>query len=951
MNRYTRIVANTFILSLTSILFAQMTVSGTVTDASSGDALAGANVVVDGTDLGVASDANGAYTLSNVPNGATITASMIGFSSESKDASATLNFRLVTSAVQLSALDVVATRATYRKTPVAFTELDEQDLKLRIGSRDITMVLNETPGVYAHEEGGGAGDSKIYVRGFDQTNTPILINGVPVNDMESGKVYWSNWDGMSDVTSSIQVQRGLGASSLAVASVGGTVNVRTSAAELKSGASYKQELGSDNFMKSTFNFNTGLSPNGFALTGLLQRKTGSGQAYGTWTDAYAYFLTMSKSYKNSVVDAYVVGAPQQHGQRYGDNALTFAQWKETHGKDHKTNSGYNGSYDGSGSGWGYVSKENAQSIKKGNSSLDAVGSALFGDVLHTRQEIGSDKWIINNRTNYYHKPVYGLNWRYKIDDRTSINTVMYYSTGRGGGTGPLNSGGTGLYADDSTDADGNTVNYYAETSVKYINPDPDSDVPGQYNWDGLIDYNSFDNTTAHGNIWLGSDTLSSKYSTLQWNYGRPYDTTYSDDEKRAKSIIRASVNHHDWYGGISTVKHKYSDNLIATLSLDLRKYKGTHFRQVVNLLGGDYFVDKYKNVNDVTSSSQMKRVGDQIAYHNLGHVAWVGYSGQLEYSSGPLSVVTSLAKSSTMYQREDRHNYTPSQYMSERISFPGYAYKVGANYNLGDAINVFANFGRLQTAPKFTSVYLNYKNDVNPKAKPEKVQTLELGAGYSSGSLRANANYYMTNWSDKSLVKTGANDAIYNIDGIEANHSGLELDVDMGVMDWLNLNAALSLGNWTWGKDLDNVVVFDDNNRGGAQDTISIYTDGLHVGGAPQTQFSLGISAAPMEGLIVHPVINYFANFYSDFDPADRGDESMKGVDSYMNDAAMTIDLHTTYSFTLIGYNMTLGLHAFNLTDTEYVNFAIDGGDGTKESARVFYGLGQRFNLSLGVNF
>ena len=131
----------------------------------------------------------------------------------------------------------------------------------------------------------------------------------------------------------------------------------------------------------------------------------------------------------------------------------------------------------------------------------------------------------------------------------------------------------------------------------------------------------------------------------------------------------------------------------------------------------------------------------------------------------------------------------------------------------------------------------------------------------------------------------------------------------------------------------------------------ALNVDGLHVGGAPQTQFSLGVSAAPMEGLIVHPVINYFANFYSDFDPADRGDESMKGVDSYMNDAAMTIDLHTTYSFTLIGYNMTLGLHAFNLTDTEYVNFAIDGGDGTKESARVFYGLGQRFNLSLGVNF
>ena len=132
MNRSIRILSYLFIFTMTTFLFAQMTVSGTVTDASTGDALSGANVVVDGTDLGAAADASGAFTISDVPNGATLTASMIGYSSESKDAAATLNFHLAASAVQLSALDVVATRATYRKTPVAFTELDEQDLKLRI---------------------------------------------------------------------------------------------------------------------------------------------------------------------------------------------------------------------------------------------------------------------------------------------------------------------------------------------------------------------------------------------------------------------------------------------------------------------------------------------------------------------------------------------------------------------------------------------------------------------------------------------------------------------------------------------------------------------------------------------------------------------------------------------------------------------------------------------------
>ena len=947
MKSFIRILTSSIVLSLTPFLFAQMTVSGTVTDAATGSALAGANVVVDGTDLGGAADANGAFTINDVSDGATLTASMIGYAEASMAAASTLNFRLSESALQMSALDVIANTATYRKTPVAFTNLEREELQLRVASQDLTMIMNETPGVYATNGGGGAGDSYIYIRGFDQRNMAILINGVPVNDMENGWVYWSNWDGMSDVTSSIQIQRGLGASNLAVGSVGGTVNVRTSAAEQEAGGSFKQEAGSYNFQKSTLTYHTGLSNSGFALSALLQRKTGSGYAYGTWTDAYAYFLTVSKTFKNSVLDAYVLGAPQQHGQRDGDNNHTFATWNDVHGGDLRTNSGHNGSYDGSGSGWGYVSKENAQKIKTGQSSLDGVGSALFGNVLHTRQEIGSDKWMINNRTNYYHKPVYGLNWRYNVNDKTNISNVLYYSTGRGGGTGPLNSRGTGLYADDSTDADGNTVNYFAEASVKYINPDPDSDVDGQYDWDGMIDYNSYENTTG-STTWTGADTVSSKNATLEWNYGKPYDATYSSDEKRSKYIIRGSVNHHDWFGSISTLTHEFNDNLKGTFALDVRSYTGEHYRQVLNLLGGDYFIDLYGNVNDTDDDSKMKRVGDQIAYHNLGYVKWLGYSSQLEYSTNQLSTVLSFARSSTIYQREEKHNYTPTQAMSAKAAFDGYAYKVGANYNVSDNLNVFANFGNLQTAPKFNSVFLNYVNDINPKAKPEKVQSMEFGVGYNAGNIRANFNFYNTDWMDKSMVKQSGN-SIFNIEGMDANHSGVELDLNMALMQMLSINTSLSVGNWTWNSDIENVTVFDDYNRGGESETISIYTKGIHVGGAPQTQLSLGLDIRPMDGLVIYPVVKYFDSMYADFDPTDR--TSSGGSDSYKADAATVIDLHSSYTFQLMDYSMSVGLHVLNLSDAEYVNGALDGGDGSAEEVEVFYGLGQQVNMSLGINF
>ena len=66
MNRSTRIVVSLFALSLTSFLSAQMNVSGTVTDEATGAALAGANVVVDGTDKGTAADSEGAFTINDV---------------------------------------------------------------------------------------------------------------------------------------------------------------------------------------------------------------------------------------------------------------------------------------------------------------------------------------------------------------------------------------------------------------------------------------------------------------------------------------------------------------------------------------------------------------------------------------------------------------------------------------------------------------------------------------------------------------------------------------------------------------------------------------------------------------------------------------------------------------------------------------------------------------------
>ena len=326
MNRYTRIAANILVLSFTSILFAQMTVSGSVTDASTGDALAGANVVVDGTDLGAAADASGAFTIRNVPNGATLTASMIGYLNTSMSARGTVNFALEPSAIEMSGLEVLASRAG-DKTPVAYTNVSKADMEVRLGSQDIPMALNTTPSVYATQQGGGAGDARINVRGFNQRNVAVMINGVPQNDMENGWVYWSNWDGVGDASHSIQMQRGLSAVNLATPSIGGTMNIITDPTAASKGGFIKQEVGAGSFLKTSMNYNTGLIGDNLALSATIVRKTGEGVVDRTWTDAWAYYFGASYQLNEANrFEVYAIGAPQRHGQNlYKQNIAAYSE--------------------------------------------------------------------------------------------------------------------------------------------------------------------------------------------------------------------------------------------------------------------------------------------------------------------------------------------------------------------------------------------------------------------------------------------------------------------------------------------------------------------------------------------------------------------------------------------------------------------------------------------------
>lgn len=274
--------------------------------------------------------------------------------------------------------------AKERKTPIAVSTIKAVEIQEKVGTADVTQALVNTPSVYVAGQSGGYGDSRITVRGFQQDNTAFLLNGQPINGMEDGKMYWSNWSGMSDIANFIQVQRGLGSSKLAISSVGGTVNFVTRATDKKEGGFVSMGVANSDYFKSTAAYNTGIMKNGFGMSVMLSHWQGDGYNQGTRGEGQNYFISFGyKPNDKHNFNFLITGAPQSHDQNFTKKISDYL----TYGRKYNNN-------------WG----------------------TLNGDYLSLR-------------TNFYHKPVANLNWDFNINETTQLSTVLYASWGRGGGTG------------------------------------------------------------------------------------------------------------------------------------------------------------------------------------------------------------------------------------------------------------------------------------------------------------------------------------------------------------------------------------------------------------------------------------------------------------------------------------------------------------------------------------
>ncbi len=607
------------IIVLASLVGSAMagTIKGKVTGASDDAPLIGANVYLEGTTMGAATDDEGMYEIDAADGTYTLVCEYVGYATQkvevTVDGTVEVNFQLVEYLFSKT-ISVIADRAKERETPVAFTNVAKAKIEEQLGSRDIPMVMNTTPSVYSTMQGGGSGDARINVRGFNQRNVAIMINGVPVNDMENGWVYWSNWDGVGDATSSIQMQRGLSAVNLATPSIGGTMNIITDPTALNSGFRLKQEYGSGTMLKTTFTANTGLIDDKYAISATVVRKIGDGVIDKTWTDAWAYYFGASYNVNdNNRLEFYALGAPQRHGQNlYKQN---IAAYSKSFAKDLGYSQEALDAFEEKGRLW----NQNWGPVSSSYTGKQAVEGNTFDRY---------DKNFINERENFFHKPQVNLNWYSTLSDNMSFTNVLYYS----GGTG----GGTGTYGKFQPDFSRN---------------------PWVWDWDKIIAKqqgdtaqtvirNSRNNQWTIGNIaklyWKANDNLSTMFG-VDWRTAEiehyreirdmlgasvfidtrnEFDTTPASQEKRLGDKVNYfNTNTVDWIGGFAQAEYTL-DELTAygTVGYSSIKYGFTdHFKK-----GDDG--NELSLQSDNISSFQVKggamyRINDDMeVYGNAGYV-------------------------------------------------------------------------------------------------------------------------------------------------------------------------------------------------------------------------------------------------------------------------------------------------------------------------------------------
>ena len=898
-------------LMATAALFAEaQKVTGSVMDAKTGEMLIGVSILEEGTTNGNITDLDGNFTLS-VQDGAKLQLSYVGYQTltlKAKKGDMGI-IRLEPEAIALEDVTITGQMARTQVTPVAVSQITALEIEERLAGQEFPEVLKNTPGVHANGQGGGWGDSEIWMRGFDNTNVATMINGVPMNDMEGGTVYWSNWQGLSDVTSVMQTQRGMGASKLSSPSVGGTINIVTRGIDAKKGGFLSYAMGNDGYNKVAFSVSTGLMKNGWAITVLGSRTWGKGYIQGTGFEGYSYFANISKRINEShQLSLTGFGAPQWHWTRpAGKNgALKLSEWNRV-----------------------------AQYMPSGMDRRQY--NPCYG--------LGLDGQQTGANYNQYHKPQISLNHIWQIDETSSLSNTAYVSIGRGfGGTAENGMNYGGQYSDLVYGASNGEITHtfrdeitgmFDYAAVQEMNAASEygsqlvlCENRNYHNWVGLV--------STYDKKFLGCLELTAGVD-IRWYQGIHqavvsdlFGGSYYVDATRTKVLAANNPNRNNdaWvyeHLGVGDICYRdYTGTIVQEGVFGSLEYSKDNLSAFVNAsvsLNHNWRTDRYYYDNQ-TARDSIARVGGTIKgglnykfakYHNVFVNA---------------GFISRAPKYQAIYMSVSTSNAINTEAKNEKIA----SVEVGYGFE-----NQYASIHVNGYYTKWMDKTMTKSSTMTKKETNEQI------------------NYYM------------------NMTGVDAQHMGIEFEAKARPTKWLELSAMFSIGDWRWDSDSVIGRAYDEHGfaltSGGETTEIGapdhawakINMKGIHVGGQAQTTANFGVTFKPFKGFRIGGEYTLYDRNYSYYSLSGSDltlGKEVNVVEPYRCPLGGSMDIRASYSFEMGPIRATIAGNITNVLNQYYIEKAWSPQtasatpvETTKDNIYFFYNKGRQWNIRLKLQF
>lgn len=754
-------------------------------------------------------------------------------------------------------------------------------------NQDVSGLLQSSRDVYTSIAGFNFGAVRFRIRGYDAENFTAMMNGVPLNDQETGRAIWAYWGGLNDITRYQESRIGITSSQLNFGGIGGYSNIIARASAQRKGNRVSYAFANQTYdHRLMVTTSTGLMKNNLAVTfsGSL-RYADEGYVEGTFYRGASYFLSVEKKFNEKHSLGFVgFGSPTVSG---GQSISVREAYYLT------GNNQYN-SY------WGYQNGEKR-----------------------------------NSRVRNTHKPMMMLNHYFKINSTTNLNTSLFYTFGKGGQT-RLN-----WY-----DAADPRPDYYRNLPSYYYNPADiatyelysqlwQTDVnTQQLNFDQMYFANS-------KNLHSVLDANGIKGNTVTGNRAKYIIEEYRSDVQQYG--FNTTFNHqlNDYYtlsGGIygsfyKSMNFKVLDDLL-----------GADYWVDVDRFAERDFADESAAQTNLEIPNHIIKKGDKFGYDYDINVQNLNSFGQIEAKSEKIDWYAGLNFSSTVFWRTGnvQNGLFPesSKGDSDKESFINFGVKGGATYKITGRHLIGVNATYFTAAPSSRDAFVSprTRNQIVDNLKSETTTSGDVNYMIRYPKFKMRLTGFYTSVKDKTWSRSFFHDEYntyvnYMMTGVNQLFMGTELGLEFNISPTIEVSTAFTMGNYTY-VSRPKVTISQDNSIKLLAENKLVYLENYKIGGMPETAASIGAKYNAPKFWFAGANFNFFMDTYIEINPDRRTEEALQGfvsTDPQVTNLLYQQRLDDSYTLNIFGgkswkikdYFLRINVNVNNILDTK--DFATGG--------------------------